>query len=753
MGRRDYEYLRATCHKGINQQSDLADPRTECEDARNVWAPNGRIEQRPGYWTVTTLQNYTLDKSFCEIDSLIGATYILKEDPIGTFTDVSATGALGSLGVGKRVYIGFHATNYWDVVLGYDAGDAADRVPLYKRIVGMQIGIEGANTNNIYLTLEYARGVSATNEPLWTPLPYVELYDAPTGNFGLLQTKALGSASTDTMETGLSQGLRFAMPEDWTTTIADSASLLSAKWLRLTLYSVNGSTAFSAGTDIYNAAGNANIRPDLRMYWPGTSQQNSVAGMCVAQFGSTKRYLFMATTLLAADSTTRYYLNLGSLTAPASLYEVGLSSITTTAASNSLTLLESPASFAVIPQFNEAYAAFAYTTALYKAYPTEQTDQKATVETDPAFVGPGAYFDSTVVPQLGAWPACKYTTFFQGQLWAANLQDDPQGFRWSAPAPYYKVWPEINYEQLSENDNSSITGLYGYDQNLTIFKNDSIWRIVYTGAGPQNLGEYTPEPVVRGVGCVSNASIAEVRGRLVFLGEDGIYAYDGTPNIQKISDKIQSTLKTINSGARQYAVGVNWKSQSCYLLAFRSQTSFYNNTVVCWDYKNDSWWVWDNIPAVAWMLDEGSDDLDRLYFVDPYSRIFEFGIGNTDNGATISAYVKTHRLGVGDTATLRSIDISTNNLSRALTITASSNDEGSGGQTSGALDLTDAAEIEFGAGTYDVTSYTPDRRRNRRLMCRKRGETFQIKVAHSTHDTPWKLTSIEAGIQPPSGKR
>ena len=48
MGRKDYQHVLLKLNKGINQQADLAEP-DQCADARNVWAPNGKVERRPGY--------------------------------------------------------------------------------------------------------------------------------------------------------------------------------------------------------------------------------------------------------------------------------------------------------------------------------------------------------------------------------------------------------------------------------------------------------------------------------------------------------------------------------------------------------------------------------------------------------------------------------------------------------------------------------------------------------------------------------
>ena len=52
MSRDHLRRIVATCRKGINQNPEEAGIH-EAADALNVWAPDGRIEQRPGYTGVS----------------------------------------------------------------------------------------------------------------------------------------------------------------------------------------------------------------------------------------------------------------------------------------------------------------------------------------------------------------------------------------------------------------------------------------------------------------------------------------------------------------------------------------------------------------------------------------------------------------------------------------------------------------------------------------------------------------------------
>jgi hypothetical protein len=298
-----------------------------------------------------------------------------------------------------------------------------------------------------------------------------------------------------------------------------------------------------------------------------------------------------------------------------------------------------------------------------------------------------------------------------------------------------------------EDDNSPITGLSALGENVVVFKSDSIWIMTATGENQATgINHYTPIRVVAGVGCVSNASIQKVRGGLIFLAEDGIYRFDGTPNIVKLSARIGTTISSINPSRRRLAASVHWRSKNCYLLSVAVDGAHDNNRTIVYDYKNDSFWLWD-VPARTWLLDEDASDNERLYFLNQNAQVYEMGVGNHDHGSAISSHILTQRIGENSNTktTVRQVEILTDNHTSSLTVAVRHNDD-ENNETSGALVLTSSGDASYGSAVNGTDKYVQDRRRARRLSFRKQGDWHQLKVSHSTKNTPMTISGIDIGI-------
>lgn len=690
MGRNDYHYETTTCAAGINQQAELA-RKDQCEDALNVWAPSGRVEQRPGYQGAATF--------YSDLNDTLTSPVFISETPIGTFT---TTGTLSSLPVDSRWYFGFTAVT--------TAAAAASGI-------GLRVATSSTNSNEAWAKVEYWNGSE------WAVLRTLE---------------GVNYIRSSTHLSGALQDIYFPWPADMAQTTVNS---LTRYFFRFTPKSVNGSTALDSSTVVTAVA--LKCTNDGAEVW-------RPAAIFAAQFPYSKRYITLF--FLAGDQSQ--YVNSA---------ELGIKVNSTDGAAGPVISRAMPASSAVIPQFGEAYLAHDGYVTYHKEDPTSQTSAallRAAVEDDSAIVGSGAPYDVAEIAQLTEWPKSKLIAFFRNEFWAANLDDSGDyTVRWSAPSPNYKVWPSLNVEVLMEDDNSPITGLKGFDQHMVVFKNDSMWRMVDTGISDFGLQTYAPERVVAGVGCVSNTSIQQVEGQLVFQAEDGIYGFDGatarkvTVDPKTGADRLKDTIARITPGRRPFSTAVLWKKHSMYLLAVSVDGSDANNLVIAWDYKNDTWWQWNNIQAQFWLSDEDAADNERLYFVDFAGRIYELGVGDTDHGATINSYVKTHRFAWGgQKKRVRAVEVTSTNKTRSLTVELIGNDEATG--TSGTLTLTDTAEKEYGTSSSSTTAvystdyYTPNRRRMRRLMFNKGVDWAQVKVSHSTKNTPMAFSDISLGLVP-----
>ena len=670
--------------KGINQQEKLADPALELADARNLWAPNGRLEKRPGFWGVAAYSPNTTTVTDGETRTII------KETPIGTF---STTGDLSSLAVNRRYYLGFSAILDWDA----------------DELLGVEVSIVSANSNEMSARFEYWNGKE------WAPLNVFE-----------------GDASVeDHLEAATDSIWSFAWPRDFAKTTVNS---VAAYWLRSTLMAKNGSTTFDASTEISDVE---MLQPDVDTIAPFT---------VVAPFPTGTRYLSF--TPRAAIEVR--VVNSGSLSGPETSLDY------TTATDFTYAGITDPPSTAIVADFGEAYVSYGQVVSQHKAAPKVAGDvaSVARVEDDPTLVGPNGRYDPDVYLQLATFPRAKYLAFHSGEMWAANLKDGGQhSVRWSAGSPAYRVWPAVSLETVLDNDSSEITGLFPFDQDMMVFKNDSIWRMVYTGLNALELNTYRGDKIVAGVGTVSNASIQAIKGHLVFLSEDGVYTFNGG-RAEKISDRIQKYVDAIVPGRRSRAVAVNWKSKSCYLLAVSTHTSSINNLILVWDYKNDTWWVWDGFDAAHLFSVDDAADNEHIYIVDSVGRRYELGIGTHDYGTAITAYGITQRLMQSPyNKKIRNVLLLGTNTTRSFTLECQPNDQPFLGLDTTTVSFLDSAEKEYSVAQYNTSHYTEERERFSNVGELKGGEWLRLKLTHDLKDAPAVLSEAEVSFVYTGGQR
>jgi hypothetical protein len=673
LGRQDVDIIRTTCLGGVNQNPETQTAE-ECDSALNVWAPNGRVESRPGYrgvlqlvaggtGTATVFQGRAEDVSAGTYRSPSGAGLLSLLDNAGT---AGLVGRITDGGDQDRWYLGHSST-----------------------FSNAEIVVSATNSNSTRFKAEYWNGTH------WQYL-HMEEWSSTT-------IKHL-SASVSTF--------LFVAPADWALTTIDSQS---AYWIRFNLLEADLDS--STQVDLDNAS---------TVIYSG----QTLVGYFAPRFPTQKRYISVI------RNSTNTQVNYVNAVAGVSL---GFGSQTTN------TGIDEPATIAVVPQFEEAFIAYNHLVTRHVANPPNSETITASVETEDFAVGPGAPHDETIFANLGEFPRAKYINFFRGHLWVANLKDEPYTVRWSAFAPYHKVWPVFSYEILAEHDNSPITGMAPLGEYMVIFKQDSIWMAYDTGFDGLEDQTYAIRQVVNGIGCVSNSSIKAVRGNLIFLAEDGVYSFDGA-GVKKLSDNVNTTINEITPGRRPFAAAAHWRKENLYLLSFTTDGSNENDTTLVYDYDAGVWWIWDNIDAQHWLEDEGAADEEKLFFGDSQGRIFEFGVGQTDNGGTITATLTTSRLGFGSAGQVRCRNVwaMCSNKTRSVTVEVLENDATSG--SSGTLTFTDSAEADWTDFTFSTDSYVAPRRRLKRIDQKRDGDFFQVKITHNQKYQKFQMSYLDIGI-------
>lgn len=757
MGRQDYKYWQISGARGINQQEDLADPLTELADARNLWAPDGAIQSRPGERNFSAI--------YGSIGSSSAATLLVRTEGGGSTINLTSP---NNPQVGDFLYFGVRGTATPNTVkpLLWLGGVASN---------GLQLSGGLPLSTNPFFTLQYWNGTE------WAPGFGWFISVQTTSGFPLTFAEGAQHIVPVLSECFRPSGFGLAIGNhgEWTRT---TLFFNDAFWFRI---KITNEEILAVGTPAtYFVSGTPKI----------SVGDNRLIGAWVVQFASTKRYISLTFSEdvrgVTYNNSKDWFWTKNNTVFEGTIYKY---------------FENEPPTIAVIPQFDEAYTAYDYKVRRHEAYSDFGFTQdgiyaevpptiagtgnpiEAKVEQRPEFIGPGAPYDkNNYIAQLATWPECKYITFFEGRLWCAGIKDDPFTIRWSAPQPYHKVWPLISAEPLMEDDNSPITGLQALGEHMIVFKQDSIWIMVDTGINEFGLQTYSPKRVVAGVGCAANSSIQKIRGRLVFLAEDGIYAFDGTPNIEKLSDRVSKYISKIPFGRRPWCASLNWRERSCYLLSVANTSpniisetfevyegsgtetiDARNNLTLVWDYKNNSWWAWDNMSPRVWISDEGVGDQQNIYYGTDIGQIREFGKTAFTGERTQDAWLLTQRQWERDyhRKTIRSVKVDTGNDVGGVWVERLRNDE-EGHQTRAQVLADDTVlympnkdtniEKPWGvfdwSGTSSANNWSYSRRVRRKGRTRRDGDWHRIKLWHlrdagnQTYDGSFEIDGIELGM-------
>ena len=143
----------------------------------------------------------------------------------------------------------------------------------------------------------------------------------------------------------------------------------------------------------------------------------------------------------------------------------------------------------------------------------------------------------------------RYCRPHQHRLWLGKIGavagldiPDPQSHIWCSNSLDPEGWAKENIVAPAGSDHTAVTGLGNYKDELLVFRRNSISRMNHSGKS----AVFHFREVVHGRGCVAHDTITEgVRGGVVFLAEDGVYAFTGSGELQYLSKRIEQSLRRI----------------------------------------------------------------------------------------------------------------------------------------------------------------------------------------------------------------
>lgn len=168
-------------------------------------------------------------------------------------------------------------------------------------------------------------------------------------------------------------------------------------------------------------------------------------------------------------------------------------------------------------------------------------------------------WDGTTATQLdgvGTHPTVpkgQYITHWKERVWIAR-DTNPSAVYFSSlsndagvaidPSISSNAWPTLNAFYIAQDDGSPIYGLKVYRDNLFVFKETGIWRIIF-----ESVFNTQVVKSVSNIGCKFQDSIVELDNYLYFMGNDGIYKFDGN-DVVRVSDKIHNTFASLKQPSR-----------------------------------------------------------------------------------------------------------------------------------------------------------------------------------------------------------
>lgn len=197
-------------------------------------------------------------------------------------------------------------------------------------------------------------------------------------------------------------------------------------------------------------------------------------------------------------------------------------------------------------------------------------------------------------------------------------------------------WPE-NYYQAIGNTSEKVQKLVlQYDTCIAI-KEKSIWYIDFQ-LNSNGEAMYPVRPINDTVGCNNPLAVQLLNNTPAFLNRKGMYMLSQSnvrseKNVENISNRVNKLLTAdVITASIDYNNKLILAGSKCYVF----------------DYQNNAWLLWDNIPAVCFL-----EHNKELYFGDNQGTIHRFKVKDkdrfpfTDNGLAINAYWKSKPFGMG----------------------------------------------------------------------------------------------------------
>jgi len=251
-----------------------------------------------------------------------------------------------------------------------------------------------------------------------------------------------------------------------------------------------------------------------------------------------------------------------------------------------------------------------------------------------------ATFLSDVSGASGVAPA-RFITQLNNRIYLANIDDvldvDSNtkilisGFSTTGKPTPHIFPPELVFYTGGSDRYGAITGIAVLQGELVIFKRNATYKFI-PGAGTL-IDTSSLIQMDENIGCIAPGTIATVGNFILFLSENGVYAFNGN-TFEYISLPIEKDLNNVNHERITLSYGAYHRSKNQYWLSVSSPGSPFNDKVFVFDLTLKIW----NTPYTGLKANIISpiriNDKDTLLSGDHQGYMYELDKGESDGLGT-----------------------------------------------------------------------------------------------------------------------
>lgn len=309
----------------------------------------------------------------------------------------------------------------------------------------------------------------------------------------------------------------------------------------------------------------------------------------------------------------------------------------------------------------------------------------------------------------GSPPSGRWVAVWQNAVWLARTSTRTSSVYFSAlgAAESWNADDEYKFD-------APITGMCPLGDQMVIFMDDHIGVM----QGQNNRALVKVDRFVNGVGCSGGHTIVPAKlgnqDVLIFHGYDGFYAFNGSPQVQRLSFPIinkytgQSSIETWNWNRLQYAWATYWPQFGWYVVGLSSASDSTNAVGLVLDLKHPfqtedgvsvPHWPWTGGAAMnCWACTPKATASSNLMFGSTDGFIYKITpTGFNRDGVAYTSQFTSKHFDLEQRVIIQEVNVLSNTQDTATNLEVSINTD-----LASSTGVTGSAELQSGADQLDV---------------------------------------------------